>query len=114
MTVRGEWNGAPSGAEGFRGKRPQPDRAQRPADGLTSATAIGTGEREAMRRACCTSEAVPAPPGNATTSTEAETRGGVGHGPGNGQLEQLPIADRPGGPAMALPLGRQHQSDQPS
>ena len=34
-------------------------------------TEIGTGEREAMRLACCTSEAVPAPPGKATTSTEA-------------------------------------------
>ena len=29
--------------------------------GWTSATEIGTGEREAIRRACCTSEAVPAP-----------------------------------------------------
>ena len=45
--------------------------AQSPAAGLTSATEIGTGEREAMRLACCTSEAVPAPPGKATTSTEA-------------------------------------------
>ena len=45
--------------------------AQSPAAELTSATEIGTGEREAMRLACCTSEAVPAPPGKATTSTEA-------------------------------------------
>jgi hypothetical protein len=33
----------------------------------------------------------------------------VGHGFGNGLLEQLPIADRPGGSAVALPLGRHHQ-----
>ena len=43
----------------------------------TSITAIGTGEREAVRRACCTSEAVPAPPGKAITSTEAENDGEV-------------------------------------
>ena len=43
----------------------------------TSITAIGTGEREAERRACCTSEAVPAPPGKAITSTEAENDGEV-------------------------------------
>ena len=36
-------------------------------------------------------------------------RGGVGHGPGDGLLEQLAIADRPGCPAMPLPLGRHHQ-----
>ncbi len=29
---------------------------------------------------------------------------------GNGQLEQLAIADRPGSPAMALPCGRQSES----
>ncbi len=34
----------------------------------------------------------------------------MSQGPGNGLLEQLAIADRPGGPAMALPLGRHHQS----
>ena len=34
---------------------------------------------------------------------------GVSHCPGNGLLQQLPIADRPGGPAVALPLGRHHQ-----
>ena len=34
-------------------------------------------------------------------------RGGVGNGLSDGQLEQLPIADRPGRPAMALPGGRQ-------
>ena len=45
--------------------------------GWTSATEIGTGERDAMRRACCTSEAVPAPPGKATTSTEAIEPGEV-------------------------------------
>jgi hypothetical protein len=44
--------------------------AQNPAAALTSATEIGTGEREAMRRASLTSEAVPAPPGKATTNTE--------------------------------------------
>ena len=34
---------------------------------------------------------------------------GEGLGPGDRQLEELAIADRPGGPAVALPLGRQHQ-----
>jgi len=34
----------------------------------------------------------------------------VGLGLGNGQLEQLAIADRPGSPAMALPCGRQRAS----
>jgi hypothetical protein len=38
---------------------------------------IGTGERDAIRRACCTSEAVPAPPGKATTNTEAIEPGEV-------------------------------------
>ena len=33
----------------------------------------------------------------------------MGDGPGNGLLEQLPVADRPGGPAVLLPLGRHHQ-----
>ncbi len=46
------------------------EAAQSAAEGLTSATEIGTGEREAMPRACRTSEAVPAPPGKAMTSTE--------------------------------------------
>ena len=32
----------------------------------------------------------------------------MSHGPGNGLLEQLPIADRPSGPAMPLPLGWHH------
>jgi hypothetical protein len=45
--------------------------------GGTSATEIGTGERDAIRRACCTSEAVPAPPGTATTNTEAIEPGEV-------------------------------------
>ena len=59
-------------------ERPTPaGTAQSPAEGLTSATEIGTGEREAIRRACCTSEAVPAPPGKATTSTEAIDPGDV-------------------------------------
>ena len=53
-------------------ERPTPaGTAQSPADGLTSATQIGTAEWDAMRLACFTSEAVPAPPGKATTSTEA-------------------------------------------
>ena len=33
----------------------------------------------------------------------------MSHRPGNGLLQQLAIADRPGGPAVALPLGRHHQ-----
>ena len=33
----------------------------------------------------------------------------MGHGPGNGLLQQLAIADRPGGAAMAAPLGRHHK-----
>ena len=36
-------------------------------------------------------------------------RGGVGHGFGNGLLEQLAIADRPGGAAVLLPLGWHHR-----
>ena len=32
----------------------------------------------------------------------------MGHRFGNGLLEQLAIADRPGGPAMPLPLGWHH------
>ena len=33
----------------------------------------------------------------------------MGDGPGDGLLEQLAIADRPCGAAMAPPLGRHHQ-----
>ena len=33
----------------------------------------------------------------------------MGYGPGDGLLEQLAIADRPGGVAMAPPLGRHHK-----
>jgi hypothetical protein len=33
----------------------------------------------------------------------------VGFCAGDGVLEQLPITDRPGGPAVVLPLGRHHQ-----
>jgi hypothetical protein len=33
----------------------------------------------------------------------------MGHGPGDGLLEQLPVADRPSGAAVLLPLGRHHQ-----
>jgi hypothetical protein len=35
--------------------------------------------------------------------------GGVGFCAGDGLLEQLPVADRPGGAAVLLPLGRHHQ-----
>ncbi len=35
--------------------------------------------------------------------------GGEGLGPGDRHIEQLAIADRPGGPPMALPLGRQNE-----
>ena len=45
--------------------------------GGTSLTTTGTGEREEQRRACCTSEAVPGPPGKAITSTEALNAGEV-------------------------------------
>jgi hypothetical protein len=91
-------------------ERPTPaGTAQSPAVVLTSATENGTGEREAMRRACCTSEAVPTPPGNATTSTEGIETGEVwATALGNGLLEQLPITDRPSGPAMPLPPGWHH------
>ena len=59
-------------------ERPTPaGTAQSPADELTSATEIGTGEWEAMRRASLTSEAVPGPPGKATTNTEAIEPGEV-------------------------------------
>ena len=59
-------------------ERPTPaGTAQSPAAGLTSATQIGTGEWDAMRRASFTSEAVPGPPGKATTSTEASEPGEV-------------------------------------
>ena len=33
----------------------------------------------------------------------------MSHGPGDGLLQQLAIADRPGGPAMPLPLGWHHR-----
>jgi hypothetical protein len=33
----------------------------------------------------------------------------MGNSPGDGLLEQLPVADRPGGTAVLLPLGRHHQ-----
>jgi hypothetical protein len=83
--------------------------AQSPADGLTSATQIGTGEWEAMRRASFTSEAVPGATGKGHHQHRGDrNRGGVGHGFGNGLLEELAIADRPSGPAMPLPLGWHH------
>jgi hypothetical protein len=56
-----------------------------------------------MRRACCTSEAVPGPPGNATTSTETEWHGE------ERAWARATAADRPGGPPVALPLGRQNE-----
>ena len=67
----------PKACGGCQGRVTPAGTAQSPADGLTSATEIGTDEREAMRRACCTSEAVPRPPGKATTSTEAIETGEV-------------------------------------
>ena len=77
MTVRRRWGWNGTERQGRErlalGDQEQPTptgTAQSPADGLTSTTAIGTGEREAMRRASLTSEAVPAPPGKATTNTE--------------------------------------------
>jgi hypothetical protein len=33
----------------------------------------------------------------------------MGNSPGNGLMEQLAVADRPGGAAVLLPLGRHHQ-----
>ncbi len=73
--------------------------------GGTSITTTGTGEREEQRRACCTSEAVPAPPGKAITSTEALNAGeGVGLGLHQGLLQQEAIADGPGSAAMAAPI----------
>jgi hypothetical protein len=33
----------------------------------------------------------------------------MGHSPGDGLLEQLPVADRSSGTAVLLPLGRHHQ-----
>jgi hypothetical protein len=45
--------------------------------GGTSITTTGTGEREEQRLACCTSDAVPGPPGKAITSTEALNAGEV-------------------------------------
>jgi hypothetical protein len=35
----------------------------------------------------------------------------MGHGPGDGLVEQLAVADRPGGAAVLLPLGRHHQGE---
>ena len=45
--------------------------------GGTSITTTGTGEREEQRRASCTSDAVPDPPGKAITSTEVLNAGDV-------------------------------------
>ena len=33
----------------------------------------------------------------------------MGHGPGDGLVEQLAVADRPGGAAVATPLGWHHK-----
>jgi hypothetical protein len=67
---RGDDQKQAAAEEGWRGATAA-GAAQSPALALTSTTTSGTGELEAMRRACCTKEAVPAPPGKATTSTEA-------------------------------------------
>jgi hypothetical protein len=45
--------------------------------GCTSINTTGTGEREEQRLACCTSDAVPGPPGKEITSTEALNAGEV-------------------------------------
>ncbi len=74
-----EGNGS-AGAHGRGRLQEQADTAgtaQRPADGLTSTTVRGTGERDAMRRASCTSDVVPGPPGKASTSTEVAASGEV-------------------------------------
>jgi hypothetical protein len=74
--------------------------------GGTSITTTGTGEREEQRRACCTSEAVPGPPGKAITSTEATNAGGgVGLGLHQGLLKEAAIADGSGAAAITAPLG---------
>jgi hypothetical protein len=44
---------------------------------IAAQAARGTGEREEQRLACCTSDAVPGPPGKAITSTEALNAGEV-------------------------------------
>ena len=63
METRNKRNGVADAAQAARGFGEN--------GGGTSITTTGTGEREEQRRACCTSEAVPAPPGKAITSTAA-------------------------------------------
>jgi len=70
MGIRGKKNGAADAPQAGRGSGEN-------GGGGTSITTTGTGEREEQRRACCTSEAVPAPPGKAITSTEALKAGEV-------------------------------------
>ena len=69
MGIRDKANGAADAAQAARGSGEN--------GGGTSITTTGTGEREEQRRACCTSEAVPGPPGKAITSTEALNAGEV-------------------------------------
>lgn len=69
METRNKRNGVADAAQAARGFGEN--------GGGTSITTTGTGEREEQRRACCTSEAVPAPPGKAITSTEALNAGEV-------------------------------------
>ena len=69
MAREDEKNGAAFAAQAARGSGEN--------GGGTSITTTGTGEREEQRRACCTSEAVPGPPGKAITSTETLNAGEV-------------------------------------
>jgi len=69
MEMEDEKNGAAIADQAARGSGEN--------GGGTSITTTGTGEREEQRRACCTREAVPAPPGKAITSTEALNAGEV-------------------------------------
>ena len=80
MGIESRRKGADPQQQAGRGKTDGADQAVRGSGengAETSITATGTGEREEQRRACCTSEAVPAPPGKAITSTEAEKDGEV-------------------------------------
>ena len=69
MGIRDKANGAADAAQAARGSGEN--------GGGTSITTTGTGEREEQRQACCTSEAVPSPPGKAITSIEALNAGDV-------------------------------------
>ena len=61
-----------------------------------SITTTGSGEREEERRACRSSEAVPAPPGKAITSTEAVNVGSCGPGRPPGPARWAKGGRRPG------------------